>query len=99
MNEGDLWLEKRDFVAKEALFAMRRSLLCMTIMVHLCVKQGLFASQGSLVCGSETAFLRQNITFLFAQKCFRGSNDMAVSSLRLHAVFCEIPVGFPFLRE
>ena len=71
----------------------------MTIKAHLCVKQGLLAMQSSLVCGAETAFLRQNGTLFFAQKRFYLSNDVVISLLRLHAVFCEISAGFPFLRE
>ena len=55
--------------------------------------------QSSLVCGVATAFLRQNGTFIFAQKRFYLSNNMAANRLQLHAVFCEISAGFPFLHE
>ena len=98
-NMGVLCRRKWGFVAKEALFALQSRLLCMTIKAHLCVKQGSFAMQSSLVCGAATAFSRQNGTFFFAQKRFYLSNDVVISLLRLHAVFCEISAGFPFLRE
>ena len=38
-------------------------------------------------------------TLIFAQKYLNPSNNMAVSYLWLHAVFCKISVSFPFLRK
>ena len=94
-----MWQGKMGFAAKEALIALQRSLVCNASKAYLCVKQALFAMQVSLVCGAETAFLRQNGTLIFAQKRLHLSNSMAVSRLRLHAVFCKIPTGFPFLHK
>ena len=91
--------EKWDLCIKQGLLALQRRLLRITIKAYLCIKQGLFAMQRSLVCSAEVTFLRQNSTLIFAQKRFCLSNNVAISRLRLHAVFCEIPDGFPFLCE
>ncbi len=87
-----------ELAAKEAFLVMQRRLLCMTSTVRLCIKQGLFALQGSLVCGTKTIFLRLGDTLLFAHKRPYQSNDMAIRRLHPHTVFCEIAVGFPSLR-